>query len=30
MLVLEFFFYFFLIHGLGSWSAAWDSRVDVI
>ena len=30
-LVLEFFFsFFFFDHGLGSWSAAWASRVDVV
>ena len=30
LLVLEFFFFFFVDLGLGSWSAAWASRVDVV
>src|SRR4051812_34663776 len=29
LLVLEFFF-FFVDLGLGSWSAAWASRVDIV
>jgi hypothetical protein len=30
-LPLEFFcFFFFVDLGIGSWSAAWDSRVDVV
>jgi len=27
---VEFFFCFFFFQGLGSWSAAWASRVDVV
>ena len=30
MLVLEFLFCFFFDQELGSWSAAWASRVDVV
>ena len=30
LLVLEFFFYFFFDQGIGSRSAAWASRVDVV
>ena len=30
LLVLEFFFCFFFDQGIGSWSAAWASRVDVV
>ena len=30
LLVLEFFFCFFFVQGIGSRSAAWASRVDVV
>ena len=30
LLVLEFFFCFFFDQGIGSRSAAWASRVDVV
>ena len=30
LLVWEFFFYFFFDQGIGSRSAAWASRVDVV
>ena len=30
LLVLEFFFFFFFDQGIGSRSAAWVTRVDVI
>ena len=30
LLVLELLFYFSFIQGIGSWLAAWASRVDVV
>ena len=30
LLVLDFFFYYFFDEGIGSRSAAWASRVDVV
>ena len=30
MLACFEFFFCFVVQGLGSWSATWDSRVDVI